>query len=194
MKLRIGSVCFFLICIFFYVFPVFAEDIAPRSRQNEEAFHLLNADYKQGLNESNVLRIILGKTTRQEIEKYFGQTFNEMENEYFYQNIEPDGLYGLDKKIDYISALPLMFVVGFPEPEEISVDEHPEAYNDYQCLWVGFDQKFSVNKVIYRNFRNFLYLYANQDGQVIRCYTIDPPIHSAGWKQCSHQEKLLLIE
>lgn len=84
--------------------------------------------------------------------------------------------------------MPLMLVVGFPELPGIPVDEHPEAYDDYQYLVVSFDQMAKVKKVVYKHFKNVLLSYLNESGKVNHCYTIEPPSRAAGWKQCLEQE------
>lgn len=134
---------------------------------------------------------MLGQTNRKDIEKYFGQPLSGGKDEYIYQNIEVNAFYELDEKVGYVIALPLMFVAGFPEASEVSVDEHPDAYNDYQYLIVNFDQTSKVNRVVYKHFKNVLLFYFNEKGKIVHCYAIDPPLRSVGWRQCSNQELFL---
>ena len=185
----------FAIGLFFMLFnpqtfSVAGVDETGLSSQNDDIYLLLNADHKGGLSEFNVLNIELGHTDRKDIEEIFGKPHNKSEDEYIYQNIKVNGLYGLDKKVEYVPALPLMLVVGFPELPEISVDEHPEAYDDYQYLTIGFNPADKVNRVIYKHFKNVLLAYLGEDDKVTRCYTVEPPLRSVGWEKCSKQKLL----
>lgn len=84
-----------------------------------------------------------------------------------------------------------MLVVGFPELPGIPVDKHPEAYDDYQYLVVSFDKTSKVNKVVYKHFKNVLFFHFDEEGKIVHCYAIDPPVRSVGWRQCSNQELFL---
>lgn len=179
------------IFLLFPAFPVVGDNGEDNPQRNDEVYRLLNADYGKGLNEFNVLNIEVGQTTRKDIERIFGQPIGNGRDEYVYQNIKANGLYALDKKVEYITAMPLMIAVGFPEASKVSVDEHPNAYNDYQYLIINFDQMSKVNRVVYKHFKNVFLSYFDEKGGIVHCYAIDPPTHSAGWRKCSNQELFL---
>lgn len=188
MKKHIFVVGFLFIFITLKPFFAAGVDEARPPLHDDKIYRLLNADHKKGLNEFNVLNIGLGHTGRKDIERMFGQPISNNKNEYVYQNIKVNGLYALEKKLEYVTALPLMIVVGFPELQGISVDEHPEAYDDYQYLVISFTPMGKVNKVVYKHFKNVLFFYLSDDGKSARCYTVDPPLRAAGWRKCSEQE------
>ncbi len=188
--------CIFVLSLFsiFLLFrssPVVGDDSGDNPQRDDEIYRLLNADHKKGLNEFNVLNIEPGRTSRKDIEEIFGQPLNKGKEEYVYQNIKVNGLYGLDKKLEYVTALPLMFVVGFPELPGVSVEEHPEAYDDYQYLIVGFNLTGKVNKIVYKHFRNILLSSLDDNCKVTHCYTVAPPTRAEGWEKCSEQESLI---
>jgi hypothetical protein len=190
MKKYILIVGLLSIFITFKPFLAVGDDGTRQSLQDDKIYRLLNADHKKGLNEFNVLKIELGQTSREDIERIFGQPRSNGKDECVYQNVKVNGLYALEKKLEYATALPLMIVVGFPELQGIPVDEHPEAYDDYQYLVINFTPTGKVKKVVYKHFKNVLFFYLSDDGKSARCYTVDPPLRAAGWRKCPEQELL----
>ena len=192
MKKYIFVSSLFLIFITFKPFSAAGVDEVRSPVDNDKIYQLLNADHKKGLNEFNVLNIELGQTTRRDIKRIFGQPISNNKDECIYKNIEVNRLYtfpkALEKRLEYVTALPLMLVAGFPELQETPVDKNAEAYDDYQYLSISFDPTEKVNKVVYKHFKNILFFYLSDDGKVNRCYTVDPPLHTTGWIKCLEQE------